>query len=128
MNRKICRQETRVELNFLTTDTVTKEDLVPSKNLKGLGNLYLSLASPLSCRKVSRKADVCIQKWFMQRLKDMKILAEDPLSPVPPDTAVSDIPAFTTISPHFPALPPPVSNDEGLKLALTKNMAMCVRR
>jgi hypothetical protein len=51
MNRKICRQETRVELNFLTTDTVTKEDLVPSKNLKSLGNLYLSLVSPPFCPK-----------------------------------------------------------------------------
>jgi hypothetical protein len=55
----------------------------------------------------------------------MKLLVEDPLSPVPPDTA---IPAFTTITPNFPALPPPVSNDEELKLTLTKNMAMCVQR
>lgn len=55
MNRKICRQETRVELNFLTTDTVTKEDLVPSKNLKSLGNLYLSLVGPPSCREVWSK-------------------------------------------------------------------------
>ena len=126
MNRKICRQETRVELNFLTTDTVTKEDLVPSKNLKSLGNLYLSLVSPESRRKVWSNIDVYLQKWFMQRLTDMKILVEDPLSPqVPPDTA---IPAFTTMSPRFPALPPPVSNDEALKLTLTKNMAMCVQQ
>jgi hypothetical protein len=124
MNRKFCRQETRVELNFLTTDTVTKENLVPSKNLKSLGNLYLSLVSPLSCREAWSKIDVYIQKWFMQRLTDMKLLVEDPLSPIPPDTA---FPVLTAMSPHFPALPPPVPNDEELKLALTKNMAMYVR-
>ena len=61
----------------------------------------------------------------MQRLTDMKVLVEDPLSPSSPDTAV---PAFTAMSPHFPALPPPVLHDEELKLALTKNMAMCVQR
>ena len=62
----------------------------------------------------------------MQRLTDMRILVEDPLSPQgPPDTA---IPAFTTMSPNFPALPPPVPGDEELKLTLTRNMAMCVQQ
>lgn len=61
----------------------------------------------------------------MQRLTDMKVLVEDPLSPVSPDTAV---PALTAMSPLFPALPPPVTNDQELKLALTKNMAMYVQR
>lgn len=60
----------------------------------------------------------------MQRLTAMKTMVEDPLSPVAPDTAV---PAFTSVSPRFPALPPPVPNDEELNLALTKNMAMCVQ-
>ncbi len=61
----------------------------------------------------------------MQRLTDMKILVEDPLSPVSPETAA---PALTAMSPRFPVLPPPVPNDEVLKLPLTKNMAMCVQR
>lgn len=59
----------------------------------------------------------------MRRLTDMKTLVEDPLSPASPDTAV---PAFTAMSPHFPAPPPPIPNDEELRLALTKNMSMCV--
>ena len=60
----------------------------------------------------------------MQRLTDMKVLVEDPLSPISPETAA---PAFTAVSPLFPVLPPPVTNDQELKLALTKNMAMYVR-
>jgi len=46
-SRRICRQETRVELNFLTTETVDRDDLVPSKNLHALGNLFHSLVTTL---------------------------------------------------------------------------------
>lgn len=44
--KRLCRQETRVELNFLTKETVTRADLIPAtKNITALGTLYHSLVS-----------------------------------------------------------------------------------
>ncbi|KAG8832176.1 hypothetical protein FRC17_001816 [Serendipita sp. 399] len=103
-SRRLCRQETRVELNFLTTETVNRDDLVPSKNLHALGNLFHSLI------------------WFMRQLMSLRIIVEDPLSPTL-DSVLEQETAFTATTPHFPLLPPAPRSDE-LKIPLTKPMAL----
>ncbi|PVF94506.1 hypothetical protein CPB86DRAFT_833230 [Serendipita vermifera] len=103
-SRRLCRQETRVELNFLTTATVDKDDLVFSKNLHSLGNLFHSIT------------------WFMRQLVSMKNVVDDPLSPGP-DQAIDSEAVFTAVTPHFPLLPPAPKAEE-LRLLLSKPMAL----
>ncbi|CAG8601119.1 15253_t:CDS:10 [Acaulospora colombiana] len=103
-SRGLCRQETRVELNFLTTATVDKDDLVFSKNLHSLGNLFHSMT------------------WFMRQLVSMKSVVDDPLSPGP-DQAIESEAGFTAVTPHFPLLPPAPKAEE-LRLLLSKPMAL----
>ncbi|KAG9054799.1 hypothetical protein FS842_004091 [Serendipita sp. 407] len=103
-SRRLCRQETRVELNFLTTETVNRDDLVPSKNLHALGNLFHSLI------------------WFMRQLMSLRTIVEDPLSPTL-DSVLEQESAFTATTPHFPLLPPAPRSDE-LKIPLTRPMAL----
>ncbi|CAG7847601.1 Probable exocyst complex component sec8 [Serendipita indica DSM 11827] len=104
-SRRLCRQETRVELNFLTTETVNRDDLVNSKNLHALGNLFHSLI------------------WFMRQLVSMRVIVEDPLSPAPDSAVEPESSIATAITPHFPILPPAPPSEE-LRLPLTKPMAL----
>ncbi|KAG8978596.1 hypothetical protein FRC05_009868 [Tulasnella sp. 425] len=102
--KRLCRQETRVELNFLTKETVTRADLIPAtKNITALGTLYHSLT------------------WLISQLQNLKGDAVEALiSPV--ESRLSPI-SEQLMSPVTSA--PPVWDISGkLELPLTKAMAM----
>lgn len=62
----------------------------------------------------------------MRQLVSMRMIVDDPLSPVM-DSALESETGFTAVTPHFPLLPPAPPSDE-LKLPLTKPMALYVDR
>lgn len=102
--KRLCRQETRVELNFLTKETVTRADLIPAtKNITALGTLYHSLT------------------WLISQLQTLKGDAvEAVISPI--DSRLSPI-SEQLMSPTSSA--PPVWDISGkLELPLTKAMAL----
>ncbi|KAG9049709.1 hypothetical protein FS837_009354 [Tulasnella sp. UAMH 9824] len=102
--KRLCRQETRVELNFLTKETVTRADLIPAtKNITALGTLYHSLT------------------WLISQLQTLKGDAvEAVISPV--DNILSPI-SEQLMSPT--SFAPPVWDLSGkLQLPLTKAMAL----
>ncbi|KDQ19891.1 hypothetical protein BOTBODRAFT_142567 [Botryobasidium botryosum FD-172 SS1] len=105
----MCRQENRVELNLLGTQSINKDELIPStRNISALGNLYNSLS------------------WFIAQLKDLKTVAEDPV--LPEEAEIPDTPVSAALSPisaqRRGSVPRPTLADNMLRLPLTRAMAM----
>ncbi|KAF8595459.1 hypothetical protein BDV93DRAFT_528628, partial [Ceratobasidium sp. AG-I] len=111
--RTLCRQETRVELNFLANGVVEKEDLLPHiRDLTALGSLYRSLT------------------WFITQLLSMKSTLDDALSPTDemPDPSADPRrspgqPPASPFSPRIPLEEVQSRVSEGLKLPLSRAMA-----
>ncbi|KAH7055486.1 Sec8 exocyst complex component-specific domain-containing protein [Auriculariales sp. MPI-PUGE-AT-0066] len=99
---RICRQETRVELNFLPGRDIRKADLIQStRNITALGNLYHSLM------------------WFVKQLQELKTQADDTVSPGqvhPLETPAMATPLVPAPVPARPAAPV----DDTLKLPLSR--------
>lgn len=110
--RTLCRQETRQELTFLANGMIEKENLLPHiRDLTALGSLYRSLT------------------WFITQLLGMKLMVEDPLSPVeerPGRSPLTPVPPVPS-SPFSPRIPLEVvqagAAPGGLKLPLSRAMA-----
>jgi len=100
----LCRQEARIELELLGTDSIPFEDLITHRKLTSLGHLYHSLS------------------WFIQQLKSLKSLSEDPVSPGSGDILEPPT-ARTPFTPRLPIMPPMLP-DEQLRLPLTRAMAL----
>ncbi|KAG9018863.1 hypothetical protein FRB90_008800 [Tulasnella sp. 427] len=102
--KRLCRQETRVELNFLTKETVTRADLIPAtKNITALGTLYHSLT------------------WLISQLQSLKgDTADTIMSPV--DSHLSPI-SDQLMSP-ISSVPPVWDSSSKLELPLTRAMSL----
>ncbi|KAK0506252.1 exocyst complex component sec8 [Armillaria luteobubalina] len=100
--QQLCRQETNLELDFLSQDTVKETDLIPSiRNLSALASLYRSVA------------------WFASELKALKSRPPDaPMSPL----TLEPMSATSVSSPVLP--PPPAALTEPLALPLSKEMSL----
>lgn len=112
--RTLCRQETRVELNFLANGVVGKDDLLPHiRDLTALGSLYRSLT------------------WFITQLLSMKSTLDDAFSPIEetpdPNADPGRSPGQPPASPFSPRIPLEAVQHsilpEGLKLPLSRAMA-----
>ncbi|KZT53789.1 hypothetical protein CALCODRAFT_439643 [Calocera cornea HHB12733] len=103
----VCQQETRIELNFLNNEEITREHLIPSRNLAELCRLHYSLT------------------WFIHQLSTLRVLAEDPLSPQSAADPLAQF--FSPAKPSFEpkqGLDPQAVEDQKLSLPLTRAMAL----
>jgi len=103
----VCQQETRIELSFLNNEEVTREHLIPLRNLAELCRLHYSLT------------------WFIHQLSNLRVLAEDPLSPQSAADPRTEF--FSPAKLSFEAkrgLDPRAVEDEKLSLPLTRAMAL----
>ncbi|KZV93778.1 hypothetical protein EXIGLDRAFT_612626 [Exidia glandulosa HHB12029] len=105
---RICRQETRVELNFQAGKSIKKTDIIHStRNIAALGNLYHSLT------------------WFIGELYNLKSLNEELLSPGPLHNLEPPLSAITPLTPFVPPVPPPAAkSDDSLRLPLSREMTL----
>lgn len=104
---RICRQETRVELNFQGGRSIKKIDVIHStRNIAALGNLYHSLT------------------WFIGELYNLKSVNEELQSPGPLHSLEPPVSAITPLTPFVPPVPPAAKSDEALRLPLSKEMTM----
>ncbi|KAF8578412.1 Sec8 exocyst complex component-specific domain-containing protein [Ramaria rubella] len=100
----LCRQEARIELELLGNDSISLEDITPTRKLESLGNLYHSL------------------RWFIEQLSSLKSLSEEPVSPGNGDV-IEPLSARTPLTPYLPKMLP-ILPDEQLRLPLTRAMAL----
>ncbi|KAG8219663.1 hypothetical protein J3R82DRAFT_618 [Butyriboletus roseoflavus] len=108
IKQQLCRQESHLEMGYLTQCSVDKCDLNPSvRNISALCSLYRSIA------------------WFTQELNALKSSPEGALSPTSTFSRMDPVSAFSsqTSWPHFPFLHD-TSKDNQLILPLSHEMAL----
>ncbi|KAF4573092.1 hypothetical protein EYR36_007602 [Pleurotus pulmonarius] len=100
---QLCRQEIQLELGFLGQADISQDDLIPSlRSVASLCTLHRSVM------------------WFGTALTALKAKTEGaPMSP----QNLEPLSAMTPFTPLLPVLPP-ISSDDSLKLALSKEMAL----
>ncbi|EJU00084.1 hypothetical protein DACRYDRAFT_117671 [Dacryopinax primogenitus] len=104
----VCQQETRIELSFLNNEEITRDHLIPLRNLAELCRLHYSLT------------------WFIHQLSTLRVLAEDPISPQSAADPLSKFfsPAKPTFKPKQGLSGQHSIENENLSLPLTKAMAL----
>lgn len=122
---QLCRQESHLEMGYLTQCDVDKDDLNPSvRNLSALCSLYRSVVCGpgyLLCPPFSYLSP---QTWFTQELNALKSSPEGALSPTSAPPHLDSMSVFSSqISPSSAFLDH-TSKDNQLSLPLSHEMTL----
>lgn len=126
IKQQLCRQESQLEMGYLTQCTVDKGDLNPSvRNILVLCSLYRSVVCGPVHRICPLLSDICSQAWFTQELNALKSSPDGALSPTLASSQMDHVSAFSSQIPllSFPFLYDTLKDNQ-LSLPLSHEMAL----